>query len=309
MTEFDPQAPFRSGSGRDNGLSRRALTGKSFRRLHRDCYVSSERPLDLRTRVQAALEMVPGAYGLSHNSAVSWLGGVAPDTPDVHLAVPHGLRSELPGIRTHRYRKPPMMWIQRGVRCTAPHQTFVDLAPTTNLVELVVVGDSLVRRTSVTPAELVRFARESHANGVAVARRASAFVRSRVDSAQETRSRMLIVLAGLPEPTVDLRFYTDDGTLLRRIDMGYRDIKLAVEYDGRQHVERKAQWAGDIRRREYFDHLEWKFITLISPDIWTTPGQTVGRVRDGLAQRGVSVPVISDEWRLHFPERIRFETA
>lgn len=60
MTEFDPQAPFRSGSGRDNGLSRRALTGKSFRRLHRDCYVSSERPLDLRTRLQAALEMVPG---------------------------------------------------------------------------------------------------------------------------------------------------------------------------------------------------------------------------------------------------------
>lgn len=309
MSEFDPQIPFRSAAGLANGLSRRELDSRRFHHLYRDCYVSSGRPVNFQLRAEAALEMVPGAYGLSHQSSITWLGGVAPDTPDIHLAVPHELKCELPGIRPHRYRRPPVLWTRRGIPCTAPQQSFVDMAPSTDLVELVVIGDSLVRRTSVTPEGLTKFARESHAAGVGRARRAAAFVRSRVDSAQETRTRMLIVLAGLPEPKVDHRFYGQDGELLRRIDLAYEQIRLGVEYDGRQHVERKAQWSGDIRRREFFDDLEWRFITVISPDIWTTPGQTVIRVRDALVRRGVKVPHLSDEWRLHFPERGDFRSA
>ena len=91
--------------------------------------------------------------------------------------------------------------------------------------------------------------------------------------------------------------------------MGYKDIRLGVEYDGRQHIDRERQWSGDILRREYFDDLKWHFITLISPDIWTGPGQTVVRVQDALAKRGVVVPVLSDDWRLHFRERAALETA
>lgn len=309
MTEaFDSRTPFRSASGRVHGLSRRTLNGNGFQHLHRDCYVSSDRVLDLETRVHAALEMVPGAYGLSNETATVWLGGTAPDTPDIHLAVPHRLRCELPGIRVHRCRKPPMLWTRRGVKTTAPTQTFTDLAATTDLVDLVVAGDSLVRRTSVTPAELSAFARASHSNGVGRARRASAMVRSRVDSAQETRSRMLIVLAGLPEPGIDLRFFTEDGALLRRIDMFYGDVKLGVEYDGRHHIDRKSQWAADIQRREYFESLGWRFVTLISPDIWTTPGKTIERVHRKLIERGVKVPPSRDDWRLHFPDRSGFGT-
>lgn len=303
---FDPRIPFRSASGREQGLSRRALTGSSFRRLHRDCYVSAENAVDFETRALAALEMVPGAYGLSHQSAVTWCGGVAPETPDIHLAVPHQVRCELPGIRTHRYRTTPLLWTRRGINMTAPPQSFTDLGATTDLVDLVVAGDSLVRRTSVTPSDLAAFARQAHSNGVGRARRASELVRADVDSAQESRSRMLIVLAGLPEPAVDLRFHTEEGALLRRIDMGYKEIKIAVEYDGRQHIWREAHWGADIGRREYFEGLGWRFIILISSDIWINTGKTVGRVHDILAERGVKVPRLDDEWRLHFPDRSGF---
>lgn len=301
--QFDPRVPFRRAVGFQHGLGRRALQGNAFRQLHRGCYVAAETATHFDTRVRAALEMVPGAYGLSHQSAVTWCGGTASDTPDIHLAVPHRLRCDLPGIRTHRYRTPPMLWTRRGVKVTAPPQTFVDLAASSDLVELVVAGDSLVRRTPVTPTELAAFARQAHSNGVGRARRAAALVRSNVDSAQETRSRMLIVLAGLPEPTVDLRFHSEEGVLLRRMDMGYEDAKLAVEYDGRHHIQRKAQWARDLERREYFEGLGWRFIILIAPDIWTTPGNTIQRVSGGLAERGVPLPRLKDEWRLHFRDR------
>lgn len=307
--QFDPHVPFRREVGMRHGIGRRALQSNRFRQLYRGCYVAAEIDLNFETRARAALEMVPGAYGLSHHSAVRWYGGSAPDSPDIHLAIPHRLRCELPGIRPHRYRTRPMLWTRRGVAVTASPQTFVDMAATSDLVDLVVLGDSLVRRTAATPADLAAFARQSHASGIGRARRASALVRSNVDSAQETRSRMLILLSGLPEPTVDLRFHTDEGALLRRIDMGYEEIKLAVEYDGRHHIERKSQWGQDIGRREYFEGLRWRFIILIAPDIWTTPGKTIQRVRDGLAERGVRLPPSRDEWRLHFPERGEFGSA
>lgn len=301
--QFDPRVPFRRAAGFRHGIGRRALQSNEFRQLHRGRYVAAETAPDFETRVRAALEMVPGAYGLSHQSAVTWCRGTASDKPDIYLAVPHRLRCDLPGIRTHRYRTPPMLWIRRGVKVTAPPQTFVDLAACSDLVELVVAGDSLVRRTPVTPAELAAFARQAHTNGIGRARRASALVRSNVDSAQESRSRMLIVFAGLPEPTVDLRFHSEEGALLRRMDMGYTDTKLAVEYDGRHHIARKAQWGRDLGRREYFEGLGWRFIILIAPDIWTTPGNTIQRVCGGLAERGAKLPRLNDEWRLHFPER------
>ena len=120
---------------------------------------------------------------------------------------------------------------------------------------------------------------------------------------------MLIVLAGLPEPTINLRFHTEEGALLRRLDMGYEDIKLAVEYDGRQHIERQAQWRQDIGRREYFEGLGWRFVILVSSDIWTTPGLTIQRIAGSLAERGVKLPPLRDEWRLHFPERGRSASA
>ncbi|MGN6414394.1 hypothetical protein [Flexivirga sp.] len=299
--QFDPRLPFRRAAGLRHGIGRRALQSNGFRQLYRGCYVSANVIPNLVMRATAALEMVPGAYGLSHHSATTWYGATAPDTPDIHLAVPHRLRCDLPGIRIHRYRTPPLLWTRRGIKVTAPVQTFVDMAATSDLVDLVVLGDSLVRRTSVTPSELRAFARESRASGIGRARRAGSLVRAHVDSAQETRSRLLIVLSGMPEPAVDLRFHSDDGNLLRRIDMGYEDVKLAVEYDGRQHIDRQAHWGNDIGRREYFEGLGWRFIILISPDIWTTPGQTVERVHGALLDRGVAVPLLRDDWRLHFP--------
>jgi len=66
----------------------------------------------------------------------------------------------------------------------------------------------------------------------------------------ETRLRMLIVLAGLPEPTVGHVIRRDDGSRLHRIDLAYLGLLIAVEYDGRQHAANTAQWNKGIRRRE-----------------------------------------------------------
>jgi len=90
----------------------------------------------------------------------------------------------------------------RGVRVSAPAQMFVELAQLLPLVDLVVVGDALVRLRRVTAGGLRAFCAASPSQA---ARRAATHVRAEVDSPMETRLRMLIVLAGLPEPHINYR--------------------------------------------------------------------------------------------------------
>jgi hypothetical protein len=80
-----------------------------------------------------------------------------------------------------------------------------------------------------------------------------ALVRERVDSPMESRLRMLIVLAGLPEPRVNVTYGEEDGLVLRRYDLSWPEVRVIVEYDGRHHVERVEQWESDLERREAID--------------------------------------------------------
>ncbi len=71
-------------------------------------------------------------------------------------------------------------------------------------------ADALVRLGLATERELRARAENSHERGAIRARTAAALVRRGVDSPMETRLRLLIVLAGLPEPEVN-RILRDAG--------------------------------------------------------------------------------------------------
>ena len=90
------------------------------------------------------------------------------------------------------------------------------------------------------------------------------FVRKGADSPKETRLRMLLVLAGLPEPTVNLIIRNPDGGWRMRFDLSYPGLKLIIEYDGRQHAESSGQWRRDLSRREELDRLGWRLIVVTS---------------------------------------------
>ena len=79
------------------------------------------------------------------------------------------------------------------------------------------------------------------------------------------------VLAGLPEPEVNVCFYDDLGQLRRRLDMAYRRHRLALEYDGRQHAEDARQWGRDLDRREWLDARGWRLIVLRAEDVFSGP--------------------------------------
>jgi very-short-patch-repair endonuclease len=164
------------------------------------------------------------------------------------------------------------------------------------------LGDSLVKAKRTTPERLIRAAEDSRGYRCRSARRAARYVRAGVDSPMESRLRMLLVLAGLPEPTVNFVLWGATGEWELRFDLYYAEYKLLVEYDGQQHAENSAQWESDIYRREELDRRGLRLIVVTSNGIYRQPLRTLQRVRAALIERGASgLPAtFSDEWRRYF---------
>ena len=180
---------------------------------------------------------------------------------------------------------------------------FVELAAVLDLVDLVVAGDSLIRVFKMKATELVDGLDKTRDYWSPAARHAAQFVRDEVDSPMETRLRMLLVLAGLPEPQVNFKLRAADGHILARFDLSYPKLRAIVEYDGRQHVEVIENWQDDLDRREFLDNEEWRILKVTSRGIYVDPGQTVERVWRLLRKRGLVLPMPGDGWRPHFPGR------
>jgi very-short-patch-repair endonuclease len=116
---------------------------------------------------------------------------------------------------------------------------------------------------------------------------------------------MLIVLAGLPEPTVN--YVVRDpvtGQWLRRFELAYRALRLAIEYEGRHHRDDDEVWAADIERREELDRETWRVVQVISKGLFDTPLQTLQRIEQARADRGATPRrTFADEWKRYFPGR------
>jgi hypothetical protein len=87
----------------------------------------------------------------------------------------------------------------------------------------------------------------------------------------ETRLRMLIVLAGLPEPRVNHVVRDAHGVVLLRFDLSYPGLRIVVEYDGRQHRDDLDQWDHDLDRKDWFDAEGWLHVPVFSRGIYRDP--------------------------------------
>ncbi len=295
--------PFTYADAMRAGVSPAALRGPRFRALFRGVHVHASVPAHPLIRVEAAVMLHPPGAFASHASAGRLHGMPLPTLCDEHVSVLRKQdRRPRPGLVAHLAVPGTPVAAVRGVRASAPSQTFVELAEQLGLVDLVVVGDWLVRTGRCTPEELAAFCAASRHRGARRARRAAAYVRSRVDSPMETRLRMLIVLAGLPEPQVNVEVFDADGRVLYRFDLSYPGLKVLVEYDGRQHRADLDQWDHDTDRRDWLDAQGWLVVPVFSRGIFREPAKTVGRVEAALRSRGAVLPRrLSEEWRPFFP--------
>lgn len=252
------------------------------------------------------MKRLPAATHVSHHTAVRLWGGVAPDSADIHICmVSREARCRRAGVAAHLGTLAAQTTICDGVPISTPEQAFLDLASVgASLVDLVVAGDSMARANDLDPQRFIAAADAFEGRNAQRARRAAALVRAGVDSPMETRVRLLIVLAGLPEPHVNFIVRVAGGRWRWRFDLCYPEYKLIIEYDGRQHAYDAEQWSHDLERREWLDRDGWRILIVISEGIYGDPLRTLQRVRSALAERGARVPKsFKQEWTRHFMVR------
>jgi uncharacterized protein DUF559 len=285
------------------GIPLSDLLGPDFTRLFHDTYVVSGQMMTLRLRARTIMKRLPAATHASHHTAVRLWGGVAPDSADIHVSMgSKEARCRRAGVAAHLGMQGAQTTVRDGIRMSTPVQAFLDLASIgASLVDLVIAGDSLVKANDLDPELFVVGAAAYQGRNARRARRAALLIRAGVDSPMETRTRLLVVLAGLPEPQVNFIVCVAGGKWRWRFDLCYPEYKLIIEYDGRQHAFDAEQWGHDLDRREWLDQDGWRIVIVVSDGIYANPLRTLQRVRAALEDRGARVPKsFKQEWTRHF---------
>ena len=298
--------PFTTSQALAAGIAPSQLRSREFRRLAKGKYVSARRPPDEVLAAEAALLGHPPDAFVTHTTAARLYGMPVPHDVETHVGVLAGhRRRRRTGVSSHVVAAETEVVVWRGVRVSAPAYVFIQLAAVLSLVDLVVQGDFLVRQGCFSPEHLVGVCAASGEDHAGRALLAARLVRAGVDSPMETRLRLLLVFAGLPEPVVNHVLRDASGRGRRRFDLCYPGVRVIVEYDGRRHAQDPAQYAHDRDRREELDEQGWRLVVVTAEGIYQDPERTLQRVRAALLSQGMSgLPThFHRRWRSHFPGR------
>ena len=157
--------------------------------------------------------------------------------------------------------------VLNGMRVTTPARTALDLARRCPPGIAVAAIDALTQATDVKAADVeLLIERYRGRRGLRAAKVSLALVDGGAQSPKETWLRLLLVGAGFPRPQTQIAVSNQWGWVEAYLDMGWEDIKVAVEYDGDQHRSSRAQYVRDIRRLEMLERMGWIVVRVVAED-------------------------------------------
>jgi hypothetical protein len=280
--------PFTLVEAQRLGLTRRQLMGATWRRVDRGVYVWARLADSPALVLSTVKRRLPPEAAFSGRTA-AWLHGLdlSPCEP-VEVTVPEerGISARA-GMVVRRAKLANHEIVQvRGVRATSALRTVVDLGSRLPLVEAVVATDMALHGRLVDLAELSGYvAANPRRKGIARLRDVIDLAEPATESAMETRLRLLLVLAGLPRPEVQVPLHDERGRHLGRPDLYYPVHRLGLEYDGGTHRDSLVQ---DDRRQNRLVNAGYRLLRFTGADVQRTPDSVVLAVRSALALRAWS---------------------
>ena len=268
----------------NGSLTRRDLQ-RSYTKVFRNVYVRSDVQLTAIDRACAAWLWSGRRATLVGQSAAAVLGSrwIPADAP-VELA--HSRRPAARGItvRSDAIRQDEICMVN-GMCCTTTARTAYDLGRRLRSETAVIRIDALLNATKVMPSQVESIAlRYPGARGIRNLRTALSLTDAGAESPQETRLRLLLVRSGLPRPVTQIPVTDQWGRVARRIDMGWPDRMVGVEYDGAQHWTDPDQHALDIERLEFLAARGWVMVRVSATQLRHQPAVVVERVRTALCR-------------------------
>ena len=231
-------------AGLGDRLLTEAVRGRSVVRLRRGAYVLGSvwrdaAPWDRNLyRIDAHAASRPGEAIYSHVSAAQLLGCSTWDVGEkVHVTVPYSSsrRSHGGDVVSHSHQVGDEDLVQlvregRVLRVTALDRTVADCARTLDVERGAVIGDHALRLGASAGGILEAAQRSGIVRGARRVERLLDVLDSRSESPGETRTRLLLMAAGVAVPELQFEVRTEDGTF--RADMAWPRFKVILEFDG-----------------------------------------------------------------------------
>ncbi|MFZ1176980.1 MAG: hypothetical protein WAO15_12085 [Mycobacterium sp.] len=275
--------PFIGGEAIAHGNVSKSQLCTRYARLFRDVYIDPD------TEVTAALRAKAGWLWAGRRGVVAGFSAAAlhgsnwvDDRRVVELI--YGNRHRVPGIQTHGdLLHKDEIDVVAGVTVTSPARTALDLGCWYPTMTAVAGIDALARATEIKAADVELLARGyAGRRGIARARQAADLFDAGAQSPKESWLRVVLIQAGLPRPQTQIPVFDELGSTIAYLDMGWEDVKVAVEYDGDHHRSDRFQYNWDIRRLERLQHRGWVVIRVVAGD---RPAEILRRVRAARACR------------------------
>ncbi|UWF78318.1 MULTISPECIES: hypothetical protein [Microbacterium] len=230
----------------------------------------------------------------SHETGLALIGAPLPYTSaqqlELHVSArrPAGepRRKEVVGHRLQR--RPPARFRVNGLPIEHPARMWRQAATTWALDDVIAAGDFLIlpKRRLLTIDDLKREVDEAGDVAGGILRRALAEIRPGAETAEETRLRLMLVRAGLPEPELNLDLRTTDGRFVARLDLAYPRYRTGVEHDGRVHADDDKQFARDADRWDDIRANGWAHVRILSHHMRPDPRVAIRKVANALIAAG-----------------------
>ncbi len=284
-----------------DGLRQRDLR-RFYRSVFRGVHAPKWAALTLQDRTTAAW-LATDRTGVIAGIAASALHGAewVKDTEPIEVLA--GDRRGQPGLIVRRDRiGDDERTVIAGLPVTTPARTAFDLGRHLKRPEALARMDALMRAAPYAVDDVQALAaRYGPVRGGRQLRELLPLVDAGAASLPESRLRLRLIDDGLPVPETQIAVYADEGWLVGYLDMGWRGIKLAVEYDGDQHRTDRRQYVRDIRRLPLMESLGWEVVRVVKED---RPAEVLQRVRAAyLRLTDVEMDDFAEVTRKNWPKR------
>jgi len=264
-----------------SGLLTRHELRTGYRRIYRNVYLPIGVELTASIRAEAAFLWSDGSAVVCGASAAAVHGNpwISADRPAELI---REWRSAPTGIILHADTLcPGESTVLGGIQVTTPARTVFDIGRRVHTSRAVELIDVLLRNCSMSEVREVA-SRHRGARGIRRLMNVLSLADPGAESVQETRLRMCLVGAGLPRPETQIELCGPDGRTIR-LDMGWREQRVAAEFDGAQHWGDSVQHRRDIERQENIASMGWRLVRVSRDQLINQPLAVVHRVRVALS--------------------------
>lgn len=262
-------------------------TGRWRRSPWRGVLLDGELPDSPALRLRAAALAVGGDLVACHSTAASlWGFDVLGDRTLHFLGPPQLVNRRLPDVQVHPSSSGTADAVSvDGIWCTPPARTACDVVRNTVPIDGLATLDAALRSGTCTRDQLAEaVAAQAGLRQVIRLRELVPVANAAAESPMESRMRWRFVDAGLPAPRVQVE--VADGGRRHRLDLGWDDALVGVEFDGLEAHMTHEQLAADRDRHNWLTEHRWTLLHFTAVDVYRRHLAMVGRTA-----RALGVPV------------------